>query len=250
MDTVAWRDLLAPAAAAPPAAGEVQAWVARLDTCPVDLAAIDALLDAAERDRAARFVRDDDRRRYRVAHALLRGVLGRCLGRAPAAVDMSIGAHGKPALRDGGAADLRFNLTHSHEIAACAVAAGREVGIDVEWTGRAIDVDRIAARFFAPEEQAALAALAPDLRPRAFHACWTRKEAYLKARGVGLSLPLDGFAVSVAPGTGPCALTTRHEPAAAARWSLRAVDLVPGYEAAVAAANGGGPWTVAPRRVA
>jgi 4'-phosphopantetheinyl transferase len=250
VDTVAWCDLLASGPAAPPAEGEVGVWVARLDGCQLDAAAIDALLDAAERDRAGRFVRDADRRRYRVAHALLRGVLGRCLGRPPATVELATRAHGKPALHDGGASDLRFNLTHSHEIAACAVAAGREVGIDVEWTGRAIDVDRIAARFFAPEEQAALAALAPDMRPRAFHACWTRKEAYLTARGIGLSLPLDGFAVSVAPGAGPCALATRHEPAAAVRWSLRAVDLAPDYEAAVAAAAGGAPWTVAPRRVA
>lgn len=250
MEVVSWRALPVAGPAAPPAAGVVEVWFADIDACPLDAAAIDAMLDGDERARAYRFVRDADRCRYRAAHAMLRGVLGRCLGLAPAAVGIVTGAHGKPALRDPGRHDIRFNLTHAHALAACAVACGREVGIDAEWTGRPIEADRIAARFFAPEEQAALAATDPALRTRAFHACWTRKEAYVKARGVGLSLPLDGFAVSVEPGAGPCRLTTRHEPAAAARWSLCALDLAPGYEAAVAVEAMGAPWTAAPRRLA
>lgn len=250
MEAVAWRALPAAGPAAPPAADLVEVWVADVDACPLDPATVDAMLDGEERARADRFVRDADRNRYRAAHAMLRSVLGRCLGCAPGAVGIVTGAHGKPALRDPGRRDVRFNLTHAHALAACAVACGREVGIDAEWTGRPIEAERIAARFFAPAEQAALAATDPALRIRAFHACWTRKEAYVKARGVGLSLPLDGFAVSVDPGAGPCRLATGHEPAAAARWSLRGLDIAPGYEAAVAVEETGAPWTVALRRVA
>lgn len=220
--------------APPPApvadAGAVHVWRVRLDRLPDPYA---PLLDADERARAARFVFERHRRRFTVARGVLRQVLGRYLGVDPREPAFDYGDHGKPALRHPAGTALRFNVSHSHELALIAVTAGRDLGVDVE----RIDPERaavsIAERFFAPAEVAVFRALPPEDWVPAFFNCWTRKEAYMKATGRGLSLGLDRFRVSLAPGEPAALVETAWNPADAARWSMRALDPGPGYAGAL-----------------
>jgi 4'-phosphopantetheinyl transferase len=211
----------------------VDVWRIDLAATPAGRAALAATLAGDERARAARFHFDRDRDRWVVARGALRAILARYAGTAPAALALAVGDHGKPRLAEP-VADLRFNLSHSGDLALCAVAVGREVGIDVEAVRADRAGDDIARRFFAPAEVAALAALSPALRVEAFFACWTRKEAYVKARGAGLALGLDRFEVSLAPGAAAALLATHDEPAERARWQLTALDPGPGYAGALA----------------
>jgi 4'-phosphopantetheinyl transferase len=196
---------------------------------------LERLLSPDERGRADRFAFSDLRRRFVVGRGALRSILARYTGTPAAAIRFRYGPRGKPALDQTPHRDaVRFNLANSHELALVGVARGRELGIDVEWTGRPItDPEQIAEQFFSPAERAALRAIPPPLRLDAFYTCWTRKEAYIKALGDGLALPLDAFDVSLAPDA-PAALLAGRGPAAGVdRWSLRALDPGPGYRAAL-----------------
>jgi 4'-phosphopantetheinyl transferase len=184
-------------------------------------------------ERAGRFHFARDRDHYTVARAVLRDILGRYLGLAPASLRFKYNPFGKPSLDDG-ARGVRFNLSHSGGIALYAVALGREVGVDVEQLKDEMDCGGVAERFFSPSEVAALRTLPPEAQKRAFFDCWTRKEAYVKARGDGLSLPLDSFDVSVAPGEPAALLRTRDDACEASRWTLRELSTEPGYAAALA----------------
>src|SRR5262249_28909765 len=136
-----------------------------------------------------------DREQFIAAHALLRRVLAQCLNCAPGDVTFGVTANGKPYLT-GSAIDLRFNLSHSGERSMIALAAGRDVGIDVEQE-RSVEVLGIAKRFFAPGEAAVLHTRSPAEQQIAFFRCWTRKEAFIKALGEGLGYPLDAFEVEL-----------------------------------------------------
>jgi 4'-phosphopantetheinyl transferase len=129
---------------------------------------------------------------------------------------------------------MSFNVSHSHGCAAFAIARGREVGIDLEWIRADIEVGQIAKRFFSEREKATLLALPDDQKKRAFFACWTRKEAYVKARGEGLALLLDRFDVSFVDGQPAAVLVDRGSPTEVYRWSLRDLPVMPGYAAAIA----------------
>jgi 4'-phosphopantetheinyl transferase len=148
-----------------------------------DPAASEALLSPAERARARRLRGPTARRRYVVAHASLRRVLAGYVGREPAAIELTAGRAGKPELVDSGG--LRFSLSHTRELALCAVAR-REVGVDVEYMAAGRDLVALARRAFGPPEGRRLAALAPDARRAAFYESWTGMEAVLKCRGVGI----------------------------------------------------------------
>jgi 4'-phosphopantetheinyl transferase len=196
---------------------------------------VDALyetLDPGERQRAARFHFARDRDRFIVGRGTLRALLARYLGGAPARLGFSYGPHGKPAL-SGEVADVRFNLSHAAGVALYAVAVGREVGIDVEAVRPDFATDQIAERFFSPAERQALRGVEGESRGAAFFACWTRKEAYIKARGQGLSLPLDSFDVTLVPGEPAALLATRDDPGQRDRWWLSALDAGPGFAAAL-----------------
>ena len=163
-------------------------------------------LAADEQARAERFHFERDREHFIVARGVLRAILGRYLNRAPERLSFCYGAHGKPALAgEAGADAIRFNVSHSHGVALYAVTRGREVGIDLERIRFDLAVLEIAERFFSRREVATLRTLPTEAQRQAFFRCWTRKEAYIKARGEGLSLPLDQFDVSLAPGE-PAAL--------------------------------------------
>jgi 4'-phosphopantetheinyl transferase len=214
---------------------EVHVWRACLDPAASCVERLQSTLAADELQRAARFHFTRDRRRFTVARGVLRDILGRYLGVPPSELGFHYSAYGKPALADvAAAAGLRFNVSHSHEMALFAVACGREVGVDIEYLGREIRGEEIAERFFSARERASLRALPAEVKHEAFFNCWTRKEAYIKAHGEGLSLPLDQFDVSLAPGEPAALLATRSDPREALRWSLQALTPGPGYVAALA----------------
>ena len=135
----------------------------------------------------------------------------------------------------------QFNVSHSGDLLLIAIAINRAVGVDVEQVRTDVDFDAIAARFFSVAEQRLLAALPQDLKRCAFYSCWTRKEAYLKARGDGLAMPLDTFDVSILPDEEPRLLETRHDPADARRWMLQ--NLAPGNNYLAALAVEGSGWS-------
>ncbi len=214
---------------------EVHVWQAALAAPPATLAWLEGLLSADELQRAGRFRFARDRDHYILARGLLRVILGLYAGTAPESLCFVYNAHGKPALAAGFAEPaLSFNLSHSGDLVLYAVTAGRVVGVDVEQLRPELATAEIAERFFAPRERDALQALPAELRTRAFYDCWTRKEAYIKARGEGLSIPLDQFEVSLAPGMPAALLHSEGSPKEAARWRLQELDPDPAYAAAVA----------------
>ena len=175
----------------------VEVVVARLEERPQVLQGLWAWLCGAERRRASRLRFERDRRRFVAARARLRQLLGARLGVAPQAVEIAYGGRGKPALaRRFAGSGLRFNLSHSEGVALYAFSRAGEVGVDLEALRALPEADRIAARVFAPRERATYLALAPRHRPLAFLRLWTRKEAFVKAHGAGLSMPLDSLDVS------------------------------------------------------
>jgi 4'-phosphopantetheinyl transferase len=195
-------------------------------------------LTADERQRAERYIFQKDRTHFVVARGLLRVLLGCYLRQEPQHLHFTYGPHGKPALAtDTGRVALRFNVSHSHSLALYAITRGREVGVDVERIRPEVVQEKIAERFFSPREVTVLRALPTPLQAPAFFACWTRKEAYMKATGDGLTLPLNQFDVSLAPGEPAALLRTAWDPKEAARWTLQDLAPAPGYRAAVAVAG-------------
>jgi 4'-phosphopantetheinyl transferase len=214
---------------------EVHVWCASLDPKPGDLGRLWRTLSPDERERADRFQFEANRHDYVVARGLLRSILGRYLRRAPGELRFSYSPYGKPALapglKNGG---LCFNVSHSGRLALYAIARNRRVGVDIERLRHDVDTNRLAEQFFSRHEVAALRATPSALRQELFFACWTRKEAFIKARGEGLSLALDSFDVSLAPGEPAALLATRGDHEDASRWALRELAPHPNYAAALA----------------
>ena len=176
-------------------AGEVHIWRAGLDA-PVVEEQLSQVHSVDEIERASRFRFPRDRNRYLVGRAMLRSILARYLACAPGDLCFRYGASGKPMLADTFKGEtLEFNVSHSGEYAIYAVARDQKVGIDIEHMRVDMPYEQIAAQFFSPEENRHLRSLPESLRRTAFYFIWTRKEAYVKARGEGLSLPLDRFDV-------------------------------------------------------
>ena len=214
---------------------EVHVWRAALDQTSSQIQRFLHNLAADEQARAGRFYFERDRERFIVARGVLRAILGGYLNRAPEGLSFCYSSHGKPALTgESGGDEIRFNVAHSQEVALYAVTRGRQLGIDVERIRFDLSVAEIAERFFSPREVATLRALPAELQRQAFFLCWTRKEAYIKARGQGLSLPLDQFDVSLAPGEPAAVLASQQDPSDASRWSLQELTPAAGYVAALA----------------
>ncbi len=211
----------------------VQVWTIP-QQLPADasLPALLAELDDAGRARHARLVTATLRERYLATHVAARRILGALLGCAPATLPIRHGVHGKPALP----APWSFNLSHSGGYALLAVAHGGELGVDIEQMRADIDAAAISARYFHPAERAALAALAADARREAFFRCWTRKEAYLKAVGVGLAGGLAQCRVSL-DHEHAALLEVAWDPAEADRWWMASWQPRPGYAAALCVAQ-------------
>jgi 4'-phosphopantetheinyl transferase len=158
------------------------------------------LMSADEAARERRYHRPANRLEHRVARALVRTTLSRYRDVDPRDWIFAAGENGRPEIADPPEPELRFNLSHAPGLVACLVARDRSVGVDVENTGRPTDALEIAERYFAPGEVAELRALPPEERRARFFGIWTLKEAYVKARGLGITVPLDGFAFSLMGG--------------------------------------------------
>lgn len=219
------------------AAIDVHVWMAELPSNPGDVSSLGDVLSQDERNLAERFKFEKLRARYIVGRATLRILLGRYLGRNPAGIRFRYGPKGKPALDDDAeSAGLQFNLSHAGDLVLFGFAREIRVGIDVELIDRRVeDLWGVAKRFFSPCEYEALCALPPEQQRLGFFNCWTRKEAYIKAVGEGLSLPLNRFDVTLAPGDPPRLLSAQDDPQGPERWSI--LDLAPaeGYVGALAA---------------
>jgi 4'-phosphopantetheinyl transferase len=181
--------------------GEVHVWFGRLNRTPERLTRMRTILSPDETARADRFFMDVHRNRFIAARALLRDLLAGYLGQPPEAIRFAYNEWGKPAIAPGYASsDLRFNLSHSQDLAMYAFVLERDVGVDLEIIRAEVANERIAESFFSPGEVETLRALPREHQVEGFYNCWTRKEAYVKARGQGLSIELDSFDVSLTPG--------------------------------------------------
>lgn len=181
--------------------GEIHLWRVHLDRAQPFLAQLQATLTPDERGRAKRYFFERDRNNFIAARGVLRDLLGKYLARAAREIEFEYGPRGKPSLPAMTfGSPIRFNAAHSHGLALFAFAQGHDLGVDVELVRPDFGGDEIAERYFAPQEVEELRLLSPSLHAEAFFLCWTRKEAYIKARGEGLGIPLDSFHVSLTPG--------------------------------------------------
>jgi 4'-phosphopantetheinyl transferase len=197
--------------------------------------ALRPLLSDAERVRADRFFRDAHRIRYTIAHGWLRRILSFYVSEEATALVFEEGAHGKPALAASAAhSGVQFNLAHSAELALIAVTRGRAVGVDLEQWDAEIEHIELSERFFSPSERAALRALEGmgDAVVAAFFAAWSRKEAYLKATGDGITRGLHHFDVSLDADRAQL-LADRRDEHATSRWIMSSLDAAPNYSAAL-----------------
>ena len=207
--------------------------VAELDAWGAGMGPAQKLLSVDERQRAARFALEHDRRRYIAARAELRRLLGERLGERPETIEFVYGRRGKPALAPRFAASgLRFNLSHCGNLAVYAFAHAREVGVDIEEIHPLADADDVATRCFSCNENLIYRALPAADRGQGFFNCWTRKEAFIKALGGGLHVPLRCFDVSLAPGEPARILRLGRLPGASCGWRLVDLQAPTGFAAA------------------
>jgi 4'-phosphopantetheinyl transferase len=216
----------------PLADDEIHVWTASLHRPPDEIAVLANTLSDEERERAGRMRHEATRTEFIVARGLLRAILGGCLDVWPSRIRFTHTPHGKPQLAEPG--HLYFNVSHSHGVGLFAVSRRIEVGVDVEQLRHFPDEMGLAERYFAPSESAALRAYSPQQRLEAFFRLWTRKEAYLKAHGFGISYGLERVEVNHELGEPARVLSIDGDAIAAARWSLHTLAPAPGYVGALA----------------
>lgn len=212
---------------------EVHVWLADLDVPARAAGQLAASLGDEESIQAKRFRFPVHRERFIARRGVLRFVLGRYLGIEPAALEFRRSSYGKPCLGDRHDPDLRFNCSHSGSLALIAVTRGREVGVDLERVKPDFSDDSIPESFFAPSEAAMLRALPARQQPEAFFEFWVRKEAYVKARGMGLSLALDSFEVPLGDDEPVISLPAGQDTAEAGRWTMTGLRPAPSHPAAL-----------------
>jgi 4'-phosphopantetheinyl transferase len=223
--------------------GEIHVWSALLDQSDEIVSHMEGILAAHERERAARFHFPRDRARFTMGRSILRMLLGGYLEIPPTNVRYVPGTFGKLELTPQNESNpLRFNLSHRHGLALYAFVLDQEVGVDVEWPRNHPDLERVSERFFSESEKEALRAVPPDQRQVAFFNCWTRKEAFIKAIGTGLSYPLHEFDVSLAPGEPARLCGIRGNASIAEGWHLQELLPCAGFVGALAAP--GRDWRV------
>ncbi|MBZ5683742.1 MAG: 4'-phosphopantetheinyl transferase superfamily protein [Acidobacteriia bacterium] len=218
-----------------PGSGAVHLWQRRLDAPGAEVSACYELLSIEEQERARRFRVERPRNEFVLTRGTLRSLLAQYLGSTPQDIRFRYAGHGKPALE--GESGLSFNVSHTNGLALMAFVKQRAIGVDVENVGREVEAERLAERFFSEHERQALRPLGGDELQAAFFRCWTRKEAYIKAKGEGLSLPLHQFDVSIVEGDRDALLATRPDADEAARWTICDIPIGSGFAAAVAVAT-------------
>jgi len=230
----------APPAVLDLASHQVDIWRARLDLPADSLQELEATLSADEIQRADRFHFQGDKDRFIAAHGCLRDILARYHHWEPGQLTFSANDYGKPALStDLSERRMDFNLSHSEDLALVAVAWERKVGVDLERMRQGISAQVIARQYFSKSEVTELLGLPSEQWQVGFFNCWTRKEAYIKAQGLGFSLPLESFDVSLGPNEPVILRATRPDPQEAARWTLLSLEVSPSYAAALAVDGGG-----------
>jgi 4'-phosphopantetheinyl transferase len=215
------------------AEGEVHVWCAVIGDAKGHPQTDLSLMVQDEQERAARFRFPADRARFILCRCLLRTILGRYAGLSPAELRFHYGPHGKPALvTTPGMKSLHFNLSHTSDIAVIAVARNVTVGIDVEQLRPLPDIENLAAAILGPSEWATWQGLAPSERLSAFYRCWTRKEAFVKATGQGLSMQLQEVDAAMGEEL-PLHVRVAGRTSESARWTLQPLPPIPGHAAAL-----------------
>ncbi len=212
---------------------EVHLWLLRLEGQELALEDLRETLSGDEQTKARGFRFERLRRRYIVCRGILRKLIGDYLQQEPSQIRFQYQAKGKPVLDKRSSEGLQFNLSHSEGIALLALTRHREIGVDVEFVRLLSDAKKIAERFFSQRERADLGGVASKDQTAAFFNCWTRKEAYLKARGEGMSRELDQFSVSLVPGEPARLLSVQWDPKEVGRWSMLSLRPTPDYVAAL-----------------
>ncbi|HTI14908.1 MAG TPA: 4'-phosphopantetheinyl transferase superfamily protein [Dictyobacter sp.] len=195
------------------------------------------ILIPEEQTKAQKFYFEKDRQHWTAARAILRILLGMYLNIAPSRVQFHSNQYGKPSLALHHASSITFNLSHSQGYALYAFTHTKQLGIDIEYMKADIDYASIAQHYFSPYEQETLASLPAEKQKIAFYYGWTRKEAYIKARGKGLSIPLNQFDVTLQPGKPAQFLQSREPDQANQQWSLYNIALDDDFAAALAVEN-------------
>jgi 4'-phosphopantetheinyl transferase len=214
---------------------EVHVWRTSLAVPELAREDFQGVLAKEEIARAAQFHFEKDRNHWIVARGILRILLGRYVNTAPDQLKFSSNAYGKPFLAFPSlSTQLQFNVSHSQDLALYAFTFNRQVGIDVEHKRADLDYEALATVSFSPNEQACLRSLPYDLKQEAFFNCWTRKEAYIKARGIGFSIPTNQFDVSFIPGEPAALLHHREDSRETTRWSLLELEPGMGYAGTLA----------------
>ena len=224
-----------PAKVNPPlGAGELHVWRIHLPNLVGKSHELRAILSVEEESRADRYIRSADGGKFVSSRAALRLILAGYLGQSADRVVVKTGEFGKPYIpKPMNYNGLQFNLSHSGELCLVAVSYGRQIGVDAEKIRNDVAVQDLATRYFAPPEIAELEALPDELRVLGFFLCWTRKEAYVKAKAAGLQIPLDQFSVSLTPGR-----PAEIRGAETNGWTIRSLDPGDGYVAALVTETG------------
>jgi 4'-phosphopantetheinyl transferase len=213
----------------------VSVWRLFLDGGPRQAAAFAAMLPDSERAEAERLATPVHRSRFIVARGVRRAVLARYLKCSPESLQFDRGPFGRPAVHGAtGRQLLRFNQSRSAYLSLIAVTPAHDVGIDIEQIRLGMADRDVARRCFARSESRELLRLPADLWPQAFFGCWTRKEAYLKATGQGLSYPLSAFAVTASPQREAALVAHREDPTEVDRWRMHTYWPAPDFIATVA----------------
>jgi len=214
-------------------ASNVHVWVARLDPSPAELRAFASTLSADEMERARRFHFERDQSSFIAARGVLRAILGAYLQVDSGRIEFSYGSQGKPALM-GPDADLSFNLSHSDDVAFVALTRRRTIGVDIERMKPFAEVADVTRTIFSARELAEFWALPPDDQQVSFFSAWTRKEAFVKATGLGFSMSVKEVEVSFAPGEEAQLVRLNGSAGLAAGWTLRDLPAPDGFKAAFA----------------
>jgi len=224
---------------------EVHVWLANLEIEAQQLGELERTLSGDEIARAGRFYFERDRQKFIGRRGILRAILAFYLDTKPSSLRFLYNEFGKPRLEGSQEArSLSFNLSHSGLLILVAAAINRDIGVDIEFIDNSVSSDEVAKRFFSTNEIAALETLPQPLRLAGFFNCWARKEAYIKARGMGLIIALDSFDVSSTQGETIIPVGTGSS-SDARGWKIQDLSIDSGYATAVAAA--GSDWKVVQR---